>query len=496
MEDGFMCKRFLLSASIITLLSSQAFATKQDAIDLADKESNQQAIINKLMGSNDYTFSLDEEGEAERIKNDVLVLKKKNEGGKEPTPQQIADLKFEAKYKIRSNLESLKNNPVHIGYGYYTGSNYNDVLSTTSHRNPLAYPVFSAKGDRDEENSFLPKTYKSNFLSRALRDEIRYYAYHNGLSEDDAQKLNKYVQPIFYITQLEVMKLLEGDKNLTRTKKWVYDMGYDDIVKSIQSQTDHHHTLIKKANIRGLDSSVIETSLVPKLIDLSFALLSNPKRELYVNNNGQKYLLGRNKKGFVSLIHPDTNLPYPIFKDQRPKGDMNLPEDYQSSSLLTTQWQRVGTFLSEKDMLQPVQIARLKVLLEPVAYMAHEHFKTLRIYLSNELLQATLQRFMDARLNPQPQRGQPESYVHVLYRHVFLDQEAEDGLKKLENQVKTHQYLVEDLYPEGLQVRDQDMLSTDLLEYLITNEIIDRVRDKLQNQFVDFVENLRARGNY
>ena len=273
-------------------------------------------------------------------------------------------------------------------------------------------------------------------------------------------------------------------------------MGYDDIVKSIQSQTDHHHTLIKHAHIPGLDPSIVENRLVPKLIDLSFSLLSNPKRELYVNNNGQKYLLGRNKKGVVSLIHPDTGLPYPILKDQRPRGDMNLPENYQSSSLLTTKWQRVGTFLSEKDILQPVQRDRLKVLLEPVAYMAHEHFKTLQIDLSNELLRATLQRFMDARLNPQPQNGQPESYAHVLYRHVFLDQGARDGLKKLESQAKSHKYLVEDLYPEGLQPRDQDMISTELLEYLMTNEIIDRVQNKLQNQFVDFVENLRARGNY
>ena len=52
-----MSKRFLISASLIALLSSQAFATRQTVIDLADRESNQQAIVTKLMSSNDYTFS-------------------------------------------------------------------------------------------------------------------------------------------------------------------------------------------------------------------------------------------------------------------------------------------------------------------------------------------------------------------------------------------------------------------------------------------------------
>ena len=63
-----MSKHFLLSASVLALLSSQAFASRQVAINLADQESNEQAIITKLTASNDYTFSLDEEEASERTK--------------------------------------------------------------------------------------------------------------------------------------------------------------------------------------------------------------------------------------------------------------------------------------------------------------------------------------------------------------------------------------------------------------------------------------------
>ena len=41
MEDELMSKYFLLSASVIALLSSQTFASRQVAINLADNESNE-----------------------------------------------------------------------------------------------------------------------------------------------------------------------------------------------------------------------------------------------------------------------------------------------------------------------------------------------------------------------------------------------------------------------------------------------------------------------
>jgi len=86
-----MSKYFLLSASLLALLSSQAFATKQTALELADRESNQQALIAKLLKSQDYTIDLDEERAAERIKTATLALTG-NEGGQELTHQQISDL--------------------------------------------------------------------------------------------------------------------------------------------------------------------------------------------------------------------------------------------------------------------------------------------------------------------------------------------------------------------------------------------------------------------
>ena len=194
MEDGLMSKYFLLSASVLALLSSQTFASRQVAINLADQESNDRAIITKLTASNDYTFSLDEEEASERIKDAALALQGNDDG--EQDPQEIANLKFEAKHKIRTNLDHLKTHPVNIGGGYTTTQNTRGALSTTSHRNPLVYPVFSGKGDRDTNDAFLPTTYRSNFLSKDLCDKIREYAYNcNGnISEQDAKKLNKYLQ--------------------------------------------------------------------------------------------------------------------------------------------------------------------------------------------------------------------------------------------------------------------------------------------------------------
>lgn len=484
-------KHLLLSASFLALISADSFASRQRAAELADLESNEQAIVQKLMLSRDYTINFDVDRKAEGIKNAVIALIA-NDEHIEPDSQEISLIKSSAKDKMQTNLESLKNNPVHIGHGYYTGSNYNGVLSTISHRNPLAYPVFSAKGDRDQGNSFLPTTYRSNFLSRALCDEIRHYAYNNGLSESDAQKLNKYVQPIFYITQLEVMKILEGNQNLASTKKWVYGKGYDDIVKSIQDQTEHHHALIGNANIRGLDPSVVETRLVPRLIDLSFSLLSNPKKELYITNSGQKYLLGKNKNGFLSLIHPSNGLPYPIFKDQRPLGDMNLPDDYQSSSLLRTQWQRVGTYLEGTELAQPIQ-NRLKVLLEPVAYMAHDHFKEMRMNLSRGLIEDTLRLFIEHEFNNDPD---PYVFATVIWSNPFFDQDISRSLSSWMKKVDAHNYLVEDLYPKELNEGYRTAITQGLTHYLLFNEVIDRIGDYFRDRLPPFVENLRARGNY
>jgi hypothetical protein len=122
------------------------------------------------------------------------------------------------------------------------------LLQSKRDRNPLVYPVFSGKGDRDVNDAFLPTTYRSNFLSKELCDQIRTYAYNcnRNISEQDAKKLNKYLQPIFYIAQLEVMKMLEGRESLYHSPRWVYAKDRDGIVQSVKKQYPEREDAIQR----------------------------------------------------------------------------------------------------------------------------------------------------------------------------------------------------------------------------------------------------------
>lgn len=175
-----MSKRFLLSASLIALLSSQAFATRQAAIDLADRESSQQAIILQLSGTHDYILDFNETQAIERIKNGVLALNG-NKYGQKQDSQEVSDIEFEARHRIRNNLDGLKTSRAPIGGGYYLTKNFRgDALSVESKYSPLVYPVKSL--DRDKPDGFLPQTYKSNFMSARLCQEIDDYASQNDLA--------------------------------------------------------------------------------------------------------------------------------------------------------------------------------------------------------------------------------------------------------------------------------------------------------------------------
>ena len=506
-----MSKYFLLSASVIALLSSQTFASRQLAQQIADEESREGILVDKLLATHDYTFDdladpnriPDPDRRASPIKNAVLVLRG-NEGGQEPSAQEIIDIKFEAKHKMRTNLDNAKNsNRKFAKNSWYLTTNRHGDLCVGSVLNGLVYST--KRQNRDKSDSFLPIVYHPHSLSRPLYDEIRSYATHKRLLQEQEDRLYKYIEPLSQIVKEEVRVMVEGDadqniKGIKDLPRWVYNKSWQEMLDSIKLKTDLHLYMIKYGNVSGLGAypdAEVENVLSQTLMSKALSLLPNPNKEIYVNNQGQKYYLGFNHQKKLSLIHPSNGLPYPIFKDQRPKGDMNLPEDYQYSSSLGTQWQRVGTFLSEKDMLQPVQRNLLKVLLEPVAYMAHEHFKTLRIGLSNELLQAVLQRFIDQEFDIQPQNGGQAhgAFANVVYQHTFLDQAAEDGLKALKDMVATHRCLVSDLYPAGLQARDRDMIADDLVDYLLFNNIIDRIKDRLQDRFLPFVQGLRAIGN-
>jgi len=474
-----MSKYFLLSASVIALLSSQTFASRQVAINLADQESNERAIITKLTASNDYTFSLDEEEAAERIKDAALVLNP-NDRGQELDPQQIANLKFEAKHKIRTNLDYLKTHPVDIGHGYTTTQNISGKLSTTSHRNPLVYPVFSGKGDRDTNDAFLPTTYRSNFLSKELCDRIREYAYNcNGnISEQDAKKLNKYLQPIFYIAQLEVMKMLEGQNSLYHCNRWVYSKDRDGIIKAVKDQTSQHHTLIRKADLKYLDSADVENRLVPQLVDLALSII--PTRHIEIHNDGRhSFRVGKNKKGFTSLLHPlIDNLPYPVLQNNRINGhrvvsDMNIPVDYAPDQAFTNQWSRVKDFVNDDGRIAVEEKSNVIKLFEPVGYLFRNAVGNLHIvaeqYPEREDAIETLTGLAHVYAIT---HMIPEDVLNVFYRG---DVNLHSLLQDLKVKSARHEAMVADLYPARL-LGNLETIRNNLLESLVLHDMVDRFK--------------------
>ena len=474
-----MSKYFLLSASVIALLSSQTFASRQVAIDLADCESNDRAIITKLTASNDYTFSLDEEETAERIKDAALALQG-NDDGKEPSPQQIADLKFEAKHKIRTNLDHLKTYPVDIGHGYTTTQNINGELSTTSHRNPLVYRVFSGKGDRDKNDAFLPTTYRSNFLSKDLCDQIRYYAYNcnRNISEQDAKKLNKYLQPLFYVTQLEVMKMLEGQNNLYHCNRWVYSKDRDGIIQSVKDQTSHHHTLIRNADLKYFYSADVENRIVPQLVDFALNIIPTRLIELY-NDGRHSFRVGKNYKSFPSLIHPlIDNLPYPVLQNNRMNGhrvvsDMNIPQDYVANQAFTNQWNRVKDFVNDDGRIAVEERSNVIKLFEPVGYLFRNAVGNLHIVAEQyPEREDAIERLTGLAHVYAITHMIPEDVLNVFYRG---DVDLHSLLQDLKVKSARHEGMVEDLYPARL-LGNLETIRNNLLESLVLHDMVDRFK--------------------
>jgi hypothetical protein len=475
-----MMKYFLLSASVLALLSSQALASRQVAINLADQESNEPSIVAKLISSTDYTFSLDEEEASERITDSAIRLTNIGNIGGRQDPQQIADLKFEAKHKIRTNLDHLKTHPVNIGGGYTTTQNIKGALSTTSRHNPLVYPVFSGKGDRDVNDAFLPTTYRSGFLSKDLCDHIRYYAYNcnRNISEQDAQKLNKYLQPIFYIAQLEVMKMLEGRESLYHSPRWVYSKDRDGIVQSVKDQTSHHHALIKKADLKYFDKEDVENRIVPQLVDLALKIIPTRRMELY-NDGRHSFRLGKNYKNSPSLIHPlIDNLPYPVLQNNRKNGlnvvsDMNLPQDYIAHQALTNQWNRVKDFVNEDDRIAVAEKSNVIKLFEPMGYLFRNTVKTLHIerdqYPEKE---AAIERLTGLAETYAQTHMIPEDVLNIFYQGGV---DLHTLLQDVKVKTARHEAMVDDLFPVRLR-GNVEVIRNNLLESLVFHDMVDRFK--------------------
>lgn len=107
-----MRRSLFLSLSLLALSTSSVFATKEMIENLADHHSSERAIIAQLQASRDYTFTLDEGTIAESIKEAIVSFKQANKQHQDPMSEaDKASIKFDAQYRIRANLERLKDHP-------------------------------------------------------------------------------------------------------------------------------------------------------------------------------------------------------------------------------------------------------------------------------------------------------------------------------------------------------------------------------------------------
>jgi hypothetical protein len=471
-------KHLFLTVSVLTLISSSSFATwQQDVADEVNLEVGQNKIIQKLTQSQDYTINLDEGALVNKI---TKVVQAKNEGEEGRDEIKSEDISFETRHQIVNTLDHLKTHPVNIGGGYTTTQNTKGALSTTSHYNPLVYPVFSGKGDRDTNDAFLPTTYRSNFLSKDLCDKIREYAYNcNGnISEQDAKKLNKYLQPIFYIAQLEVMKMLEGRENLYHSPRWVYAKDRDGIVKAVKDQASHHHALIKKADLKYFDSEDVENRIVPQLVDFALSVIPTRLTELY-NDGRHSFRVGKNYKNVPSLIHPlIDNLPYPVLQNNRKNGgkvvsDMNLPQDYIAHQALTNQWNRVKDFVNDDGRIAVNEKSNLIKLFEPVGYLFRNAVRDLRV-LADQYpeREEAIERLTGLALTYATTHNIPEDVLNIFYNgRVNLHALLQD----LKVKSARHEAMVADLVPVGLR-NGLENVRNNLLESLVLHDMVDRFK--------------------
>jgi hypothetical protein len=308
-------------------------------------------------------------------------------------------------------------------------------------------------------------------MSARLCKEIDHYASHNGLAKEDADRLNRYLQPIFYIVQKEASQMLEGSKSLLHTKRWVYGKDYSDVVNSVKAQTSHHHALIKYAGLKGFNGSVVEDSLVPSLVDLALSLIPSPSREIY-RSGGNIYTLGLNHNGHLSLIHPSIeDLPYPVFSEHRGRGNMNLPKGFEDTPALRKQWDRVGEFVRLNEEMSSGEKTRSIILLEPVGYLFNKYLKSFHVSRSDYPEQRRAEDeiidlarfFSDTHHIPMP-------FLDMFYQgRVNIHKVLGDIRYKSDY----HLALTEDLWPQRLS-NQKDRLTNNLLEYLVFKDIIDR----------------------
>ena len=449
-------KRLLLSASMMAILSTQVFATRQIVDSEVNSVLSRQRIIERLFGSRDYTISISETDIAQSA---FQRARRELRGNEEP-----ADVVTEmTREKITQNLNAVKNAREHIGGGYYSTSNFqNDDFCVESSDNILVYPV--QKERREAPNAFLPTTYRSNRIGVDLYRRVVRYVEDMHLDRSDEKRLIKHISPLSYILQQEIDLMMNGGVNRNGTMvrgiadrpRWVYDDGYAGMLNHVKSQINHHFDLIALANLRGLDRNAVAENLTQSLLDNGLSLLPGAAFRF----RDRTYVLGTGHRGFLGIIHPDNGLLYPILADSRskreqgeifPVGDMNLPQGFQANSFLNKQWKKLDEFLFFSEGLNKNDQRRAKILLEPAGYMAQSLLRDMQPNFSR-LSSSDFIDFLVLSFSEQQQRNFFNRLEPFLFANENISRELDNRLR---GQIEVHAAMTEDLWPSRFSNRDR-----------------------------------------
>lgn len=473
MYNNFKTK-LLLTTSLLTFLSTGVWATKEIQ-ELAQSEFDTPNIVTRIWNTNTYQIHVDVKQEAKKIGAKV----KKTGQGKAP----LSQLESEASHEITRLLNFAKTAPLDqrtMPSGSILTTNFRqDDLSVAFRNTPLVYPCLEIEGlqnPREKSDAFLPRGYVSNFMSKALCDHIRTYSQSLGLDEKDAQRLNKYLQPLFYVVQREASSLLDGQvaKNLYHSPRWVYGKSYAQMQESLQHQAEHHLAMLSQANIRGLNEAQISHALTADLLGLGLSFLPNSNRVLH-QDRGMVYVLGRNLNGDVSLLNPYAdNLPYPVLQERRLLSRANIPHNLVLTPSAYKQWQRTDQFVEWSDYHFSDQEKRyMKWLMEGIGTLFHKHLSTFHVK-QFPVDQQSMDLTKEMALSFVNNQTIPEPYLTQFYQRD-IDPDIHHVLSGIKNKGDTHRSLTSDLWPARFKTEEgKTALVNESIKFLLFQDILDR----------------------
>jgi hypothetical protein len=472
-------KKLLISVSMVAILSTQALASRQIVNQEVDRDLDRNGIIRKLLRSHDYTIDTGEQTIVNRALREI-----DNRRVRGVNTEAVTQM---TKERITQNLDEAKDSHASLGNGYYVTKNKRNDPSVESGYNVLKYPIFASK--REESDAFLPWGYQGNELSQALYTEVRDYAISKGMSQSNTNRLYKYLEPLFYIVEDEILMMRDGDANrhvkgIKGVARWVYEKGYEGILNSIKNQMAHHLYMIQNAGLSGLNEEEVKNALTESVFKKGLALLPSPERSIYSAGNRQ-YYIGVNRGGQVSLIHPDCEeLAYPFFADHRsrkegsdifPLGDMNLPRNFQTTPFLQKQWGRIEDFVLLNKALSSKDQRRAKILLEPMGYIARSLLKD----MDPDFSKITMHDLMDFALlsfNDQQER----QFFRTLAPRLFSNTDIQNKLDGLSPKIGTHVYLTGDLWPSRF---DSNQAKEEFVGHMLNYLLYQELKEKLSSSW-------------